>query len=475
MKSTKQRSVKDEQGSLQGSVKNTLIGKKKQKSPVGQRKKKSGNNNSGNSSKLGTIHEMASDINLGDRKMQHPSKIKLQLFPLDERIRIGLEKDGRNPFLELTLSSRKKISSVITHLLNKWGTSSIAIGELMLFPFNAVVENLASHKSWRSSDFGITAGDVHSAVGNPEIFRLRYGWISSPPNSSSSPIVRSQLVNIGNFSREATSTAEKQAEINRKDLVPCFTNGLRNEPVRLTALSESFNVDIHTDQAVVKDEAFKTNQANEIEDNAAIENHFSAEPDRNEETLISRELSQPSILWSDLSNISIGGLLSEASLQGRFDVSGSNRFNTAAPADSMDAFINQLNSSHASTAIDMPSSILDAEDTCHSFGFSKPLPVKDFLTLGRSAFSELTFQNSAARPSRFYNSEANLQNGANGCNEAEKLNVETLPSSEGVYNNENSLGLSSIRWNDSMGPFDLPVIPRQITKDDSISLGGFIR
>ncbi|KAK9670540.1 hypothetical protein RND81_13G208100 [Saponaria officinalis] len=417
------------------------------------------------SSKQGIIHVMSSDR---EKKMHHSSTIKLQLFPPDEIIRTGLEKDGHNPFLELTLSARKKISSVITHLFNKWGSSSIAIGELVLFPFDAVVENLTRHNSWRSSDIGITAADVHSGVGSPEIFRLRYGWISSHSGNT----VRSHFENICSSTTTAASGAEKQAEMNREEVVPCITNGLTNDIVKPTASSEPRSALIHTEQAAVNNEALKPSQANEIENDTAVENDSSAEPVRQEEAPVDREQSQPSLLWSDLGNISIGGLLSEASLHGR---SGSSRFDTVPAADSMDAFINQLNSSHASTAVNMPSSILDAEDTCHSFGLSKPASVNDFLFLGRGAFSGLSSQETASRPSRFYNLEADVQNGANGCKEAQKPNSECLPSSAGVYNNENSLGLSSIRWNDSLGPFDLPMIPRQITKDDSISLGEFVR
>ncbi|CAH8356307.1 unnamed protein product [Eruca vesicaria subsp. sativa] len=42
--------------------------------------------------------------------------MKLQLFPLDVHTRQGLEKDGFHLYLELTLSSRKKVSSVLQHI-----------------------------------------------------------------------------------------------------------------------------------------------------------------------------------------------------------------------------------------------------------------------------------------------------------------------------------------------------------------------
>ena len=45
--------------------------------------------------------------------------------------------DGHNPHLELTLKARKIISLVLQHLMYKWGHSTVALGELMLFPYSA--------------------------------------------------------------------------------------------------------------------------------------------------------------------------------------------------------------------------------------------------------------------------------------------------------------------------------------------------
>ncbi|KAL6523730.1 hypothetical protein OROGR_017333 [Orobanche gracilis] len=108
-----------------------------------------------------------------------PGKVKLQLFPINEETRLGLEKDGHNPFLELTLSARKRISSVVRHLNTKWGSSSVVIGQLMLFPYSTMLEQLASCKRWTLNDSAITAWEVYVDVGSPSIFRLRYGWYSN--------------------------------------------------------------------------------------------------------------------------------------------------------------------------------------------------------------------------------------------------------------------------------------------------------
>jgi hypothetical protein len=135
------------------------------------------------------------------------AKIKLQLFPVNEEIRTGLEKvvwwymkyfdkfvcftsvlvcmhksgclidflfqDGHNPYLELTLSGRKKISSVLRHIEKKWGSSSTAKGEPMLFPYNRL-KNPSDRRRWTINDSDTTAAAVYAAVGNPAIFRLKY-------------------------------------------------------------------------------------------------------------------------------------------------------------------------------------------------------------------------------------------------------------------------------------------------------------
>ncbi|KAG5019983.1 hypothetical protein JHK87_015838 [Glycine soja] len=48
--------------------------------------------------------------------------------------------DKHNPHLELTLSTRKKISSILEHLNRKWGNSSIAAAEVMFFPYGGSVK-----------------------------------------------------------------------------------------------------------------------------------------------------------------------------------------------------------------------------------------------------------------------------------------------------------------------------------------------
>ncbi|MCO5563607.1 hypothetical protein L7F22_017254 [Adiantum nelumboides] len=106
-------------------------------------------------------------------------KLRLQLYPIDEATRKSMEQDGLNPFLQLTLKPRKPITSVIRHLIQKWGRSSAAMGEFFLFPFYAQLETIARCKSWSLHDANANAGDVFSSLGNPSVFRLRYGWLPS--------------------------------------------------------------------------------------------------------------------------------------------------------------------------------------------------------------------------------------------------------------------------------------------------------
>ncbi|KAH7425140.1 hypothetical protein KP509_11G041400 [Ceratopteris richardii] len=112
-------------------------------------------------------------------------KLRLQLFPGDESTRKSMEQDGHNPFLQLTLKPRKPISSVVRHLVQKWCGCSAAVGELRLFSYNAQSEKITNNMEWSLHDANINAGDVHSALGSPNLFRLRYAWISSRAVQSS--------------------------------------------------------------------------------------------------------------------------------------------------------------------------------------------------------------------------------------------------------------------------------------------------
>ncbi|XP_028554287.1 TSL-kinase interacting protein 1 isoform X4 [Dendrobium catenatum] len=109
----------------------------------------------------------------------HIQKLHLQLFPMDERTRKFLEEENHCPYLELTITTKKKIASVIRHLNIKWGNSRSASEELTLFPYDARMENLERYKRWTLKDSDITASEVHAAIGKPAVFRLRYVWLNN--------------------------------------------------------------------------------------------------------------------------------------------------------------------------------------------------------------------------------------------------------------------------------------------------------
>lgn len=82
--------------------------------------------------------------------------------------------DKHNPHIELTMGVRKKISSVVKHLITKWKISSVPVGELMLFPYEPQLNNDNGFERWNVENTGICAGDIHKMLGSPSVFRLRF-------------------------------------------------------------------------------------------------------------------------------------------------------------------------------------------------------------------------------------------------------------------------------------------------------------
>ncbi|GAB2282967.1 hypothetical protein Dimus_017500 [Dionaea muscipula] len=352
-----------------------------------------------------------------------PSKIKLQLFPLDEAVRRGLEKDGHNPYLELILRPQKQICSVLNHLRNKWGGSSVAVGEPVLFPCNDSVENFAGPISWTLNHKGVTAGDVHAAVGSPKHFRLRYGWFMNHQST---------------YVLAPSSSGSFLGCIEPKLLEKVHS------PVHETMINSTNNTEVTVMQL---------QSSNTSEPANPVEQVSSAEVLINEEPRIHNGLQQiPSLCSDDLSNISIGGLLAEASLQGLFNPSDaiSNRgipefqLNLLMPNSKDNYISNSLKcpQDQKNVSPDLSCSILDAEETCHSFAFQKfASSAKDRLQTDGSIFP----------------TEASHDIGTKlyDIPETTEAKTETETASRmGIFNDERSLGLSGIRWGDSLGPFD---------------------
>lgn len=242
---------------------------------------------------------------------QCSGKLKLQLFPIDEVTQKRLEKDKHNPYLELTLPTRKKISSVVKHLNVKWRSSESASGEFMLFSYDAQLDNLVSYRRWTIKDSDTSAADVYATIGSPSIFRLRYGWFSNLElTARGRPLTC--LHSEDNLQTQETHIFDATDE----RMPQCPTSSTENGPDKSALLS-----------------------------------------------------------WADcLSNISVGALLSEASSIPDASAPGSGLQQIPITCDSFDAAIASLIAHHQtkaqSTQVPHPS-IWDAEETCHAFAFQK--------------------------------------------------------------------------------------------------------
>ncbi|TQE05654.1 hypothetical protein C1H46_008787 [Malus baccata] len=91
---------------------------------------------------LGTIKRLPVLECYQGQKLLPQSKIKLQLFPVNEATRIGLEK---------------------------------------------MPDSMSSNRRWTLNDGNISAGAVYAAFGSPAVFRLSYGWFSTEPKTAYQP------------------------------------------------------------------------------------------------------------------------------------------------------------------------------------------------------------------------------------------------------------------------------------------------
>uniref|UniRef100_A0A803NDE4 TSL-kinase interacting protein 1 n=1 Tax=Chenopodium quinoa TaxID=63459 RepID=A0A803NDE4_CHEQI len=313
--------------------------------------------------------------------VQATMKLKLQLFPIDQTTRKALEMDKRNPFLELTLSTRKKISSILEHLDRKWGNSSVASGELMLFPSNIQRENLVRYQRW-TRDSDVTAAEVYAVIGSPAVFRLRYGWISS---------------------------TELQSRISQTTYVPAIDFEVQ-ESRRQDALREQSLPQIEEKSNLEKLAVHFLGDQQTLEKQKKSSQRVDQRA-RKSTSLSTRE-------WADsLTNASVGELLTED-----VDVMDANGVENPAfrssqcveaipfTCDSFDAAIaahiyrqSKIGFSGPSTH---SSSIWDAEETCDAFSFqNRAVPNNQVLVATSIADSE-TYQTSPARTGNKVQDEA---------------------------------------------------------------------
>lgn len=435
-------------------------------------------------------------------------KLKLQLFPIDERTRKALEKDGHNPHLELTLSARKKISSILDHLNRKWGNSSIASGELMLFPYNVQLVELASCQRWTIEDTAASAADVYAAIGSPAIFRLRYGWISSTELRSGTVQVHSSAIQSDNLmlSKDTLKGYNIMSGPDAKgfdaDAPPM--GDFSGQPRQLSEGQQTSVIALapsDIDPSEPMNEVNCVELMDELPDNSG-KTPFSKIGEETKD-LSGRSQEEDEINvgmkcvtlsageWADsLTNISVGDLLSEASNAAKDSCLNSPAVGSSClqqiqfSCDSFDAAIAAQVSGHQMllpTTQASHASIWNAEETCDEFSF--PAMKQDGSNASTSssigACREITCPSSLGF--RGYLKElAESRPADDPCHEyltAEPESVKDLS-----YNDRDDPPkdpcLQDIYWPDSLGPLDLDIPSPRCHGQDLVfgeSLGGLSR
>lgn len=518
----------------------------------------------------------------GSQQLDSYKKIKLQLFPINKSTRQRLEKDGCNPFQELTLSAQKKISSVIKHLNTKWSSSSLGLGELLLFPYDINTENIASQKRWSSKDTNVSAGEVYAAIGSPAIFRLRYDWFSdlklkafevpdiSPPSGMHSqsrgikrifaaamdtandqvegaklkneelvkPICENEHVNvIENQNMALNLPVDHMVDEVRKQNVPSkmenpwndiLTNlsigGLFSEASLPGKISNSENkLDLQPIQIVsdisigglLSEVSLQGKMSTEMKQEnrvglqlppfssyfstGSFPSEASSQGKNSDFNLASKGTSglnetpecghhiESKFSWdSNLTNFSIGGLLSEASLLEKLknrDERGEDK--PTSQLDSLDAFVAEPMNSHPeisnSSSHELHSSILDAEETCHAFPVRKASSGNENATTscgtaGPGNCHEYISSKSFRIPSSSNAAECTTQSVIAQDQSSQQPKTTLFSRTRSVLNEDSSLGLKGIKWEDSLGPFGLGLsILQPVNGGDSVSLSEFIK
>lgn len=413
-----------------------------------------------------------------DNSAQTSSKLKLQLFPIDESTRKALEMDDYNPHLELTLSTRKRISSVLEHLNRKWGISSIASGELLLLPYCAQKENLVNCQRW-TQDSVLSAADVYKQIGSPSVFRLRYCWLSNEQHE----LLACQAP-VSNFSEQMTKVNGHQ----NVNIVPDFTPehvpgdsfGLCGDKVVSTEkFAEVATSTLDVDDDIVeridtnsdKNIVFSSENAPDISlhrksCNLAI---MKQAEEKNDTRLQTGNLLTPGDWADSLTNISIGDLLNEASDNMETNYVGQSnascQYQLPFSCDSFDAAIaalmckNQEKASFQPTLESHAPSIWDFEETCDAFSFKKNSVSREKV-LGASTNDSSEACRQCAKESLVATDSV-----VEELSEMKELDVEAHgdpmdeshpdPSNVESSAKEDFTGLSDLCWSESLAPLDL--------------------
>nr|GMC79643.1 TSL-kinase interacting protein 1-like isoform X1 [Ipomoea batatas] len=386
------------------------------------------------------LHNSFNETNL-----QNSGKLKLQLFPIDDGTRRALELDNHNPYLELTLSTRKKMSSVLEHLNRKWGNSSMACGDLMLFPYHLHKENLVHFQKW-TKDTTLTAADVYALTGSPPVFRLRYGWFSNAevtfraPVSSAIPSRHDANMNIVQESSVGVLPAPSTDP-------PKEANGC----VSMNTVNASRSSD-HTEAVLWENPETVVTEA-EVDDLQFNKAGTSCVGE-----------------WADsLTNISVGDLLSEAPdmedancITSSIHSSSNYIHQIPFSCDSFDAAIAAHIKKHQSitdsqTALPSQlSSIWGAEDTCDAFAFQRHSLSEKVQNASKHTSLETCKQITLANITALGASVEDPPGARNPVDDAATADLESVPYSP-TSDVKDFNGLSDVYWPDSLGPLDLDI------------------
>ncbi|KAF8683492.1 hypothetical protein HU200_044400 [Digitaria exilis] len=401
---------------------------------------------------LSTI-DGSSTNHMKEADSQAPAKLKLQLFPINEATRKALEKDEHNPHLELTLSSRKKISSVLEHLNRKWGNSNITYGELTLFPYCAHQEDLTTYQRWTTRDT-VAVADVFLSVNSPSVFRLRYGWFSLAE-------LEAGVSEISLTHFESCMIPEDIQVKSPSGDKPCAPKDTKNTelPVKPTnALPSQFGSQKQVQ--VIVTQAFEDDQRMNC---AAISEGE----------------------WADtLTDISVGYLLTEASKGAHLDCLGTSSVKNAlylenpCSYDSFDAavalHVSRYQASEQPTHTSH-STIWGAEETCDEFSFNLSAMKQEGSNTPSSSSPDTDNENHPSNPEGFRGFLQDLTGGEaaadNPCNDDAKDTEEFCARSPPRNDDSNELkdqSLADIYWPDSLGPLDLDVPSVRYQADDLI-------
>ncbi|CAD6210374.1 unnamed protein product [Miscanthus lutarioriparius] len=431
------------------------------------------------SDRLSTVDGISTN-HMKEADSQAPVKLKLQLFPINEATRKALEKDDHNPHLELTLSSRKKISSVLEHLNRKWGNSNIASGELILFPYCANQEDLATYQRWTTRDTVVVA-DVFLSVNSPSVFRLRYGWFSLVELGSGVSEISlthfedcmiPEVIQVKSPSGDKACVQKDDTLLSNctHEQYPCSSMLLH-----MTPSSTGKNSELPDQPANVPPSLFGSQKQVQVPVTQA------SEDDQGMNCVAISEVD-----WADtLTDISVEHLLTEASKGAHLDCVGTSVKNplfleNPCSYDSFDAAV----ALHASRyqASEQPahtphSTIWGAEETCDEFSFNLSASRKQE---GSNTPSSSPDTDNEVHPSNSEGFQGFLQDltggeadGDNPYNDDAKDEEEFYAKSPPRNDETNELkdqSLADIYWPDSLGPLDLD-IPSVRHQADDILIG----